>query len=234
MSYVPTSCVLFHGPGSEETGHRAATSYGRLLPFTGSSLKKDGARELVSLLSSRTMVSTSVLVGPIDEASPATSDVLLKVIEELDPRGVKPFLWAWDLGGVSVTLRSRCVLQFCPGVDVRTESYLPNAKSLLKAYSQGDWVTLIESVQGEDDVILLLCAVSEGLRRSSVSLGQRLVTFTFGRRCGLSSMVPRSLPLASCRPFCWPISGPSRGLNEAPRCVAGRGHGRSSSPCLRP
>lgn len=163
MSYVPTSCVLFHGPGSEETGHRAATSYGRLLPFTGSSLKKDGARELVSLLSSRTMVSTSVLVGPIDEASPATSDVLLKVIEELDPRGVKPFLWAWDLGGVSVTLRSRCVLQFCPGVDVRTESYLPNAKSLLKAYSQGDWVTLIESVQGEDDVILLLCAVSEVL-----------------------------------------------------------------------
>lgn len=161
MSYVSTSCVLFHGPGSEEAGHRAATSHGRILPFTGSSLKKDGARDLVSLLSSRTMVATSVLVGPIDEASPATSDVLLKVIEELDPRGVKPFLWAWDLGGVSLTLRSRCILQFCPGVDARTESYLPSARNLLKAYTQGDWATLIESVQSEDDAVLLLRAVSE-------------------------------------------------------------------------
>jgi hypothetical protein len=163
VSYVPTSCILFHGPGSEETGHRTSTSYGRLLPFTGASLKKDGARELVSLLSSRTMTPTSVLVGPIDEVSPATSDVLLKVIEELDPRGVRPFLWAWDIGGVSVTLRSRCVLQFCPGVDVRTEAYLSSAKGLLKAYSQGDWVTLIESVQGEEDTVLMLRAVSEVL-----------------------------------------------------------------------
>lgn len=161
MVYVPTSCILFHGPNAETDGHAAAMAFGRLLPFTGSSLKKDGARELVGLLSHRSVESgqVSVLVGPVDEMNSATSDVLLKTIEEFDPDGTRPFLWAWDLGGVLHTLQSRCIVRFCSGTDTRTESYVTMAASLLKAYLDGDWVTLIEDVREQENFDLLLRAL---------------------------------------------------------------------------
>lgn len=106
---------------------------------------------------------TSVLIGPVDEINPATSDVLLKSIEEFDPAGTRPFLWAWDLGGVTHTLRSRCILQFCAGVDLRTEEYLPIAVSLLKAYREGDWVTLVESLRENESPDILLRALVDTL-----------------------------------------------------------------------
>jgi len=158
--YIPTSCVLYHGPDAETVGHTAALAHGRLLPFTGSDLKKEGARELTSLISrglpggART---GSVLVGPVDEVSSATSDVLLKTIEDFNPGGVRPFLWAWDLGGVANTLKSRCVLQFCPGVDPRLEGYEESSQLVLKSYIEGDWVTLVEELKGENqnmDILL--------------------------------------------------------------------------------
>lgn len=162
-SYEVTSCILFHGPGSEAFGYGAAKAYGRLLPFTGSELKKEGARELVSLLSHRPVGGgrSSVLVGPVDEANPATSDVLLKTIEEFDPDGTRPFLWAWDLGGVSPTLRSRCVLKFCPGTDPRGEAHESTALALLRAYEDGDWVTVIEEVKSYDDLAALMRSVAD-------------------------------------------------------------------------
>ena len=161
MVYEATSCLLFHGPGAESEGYSYAQSFGRLLPFTGSALKKDGAKELVGLLSQRPVGDrrACVFVGPIDEVAPATSDVLLKVIEEFDPNGTRPFLWAWDLGGVSLTLRSRCVLRFCPGVDPRTEAFVSSATVVLKAYTEQDWVTLIEEVKSLEDLDGLLRAV---------------------------------------------------------------------------
>jgi hypothetical protein len=165
VTYTPTSCILYHGPGAESVGHAAALAFGRLLPFTGSSLKKEGARELVALLSQRAVGGgrSSVLVGPVDEVNPATSDVLLKTIEEFDPEGTRPFLWAWDLGGVSLTLRSRCILQFCPGVDARTEGYDTVAESLLAAYHEGDWVTVVEMLKEAESSDLLLRAVVDAL-----------------------------------------------------------------------
>lgn len=161
MVYVPSSCILFHGPGAEDTGHAAAMAFGRILPFTGSSLKKDGARELVGILSHRPVGDgrASVLVGPVDEVNPATADVLLKTIEEFDLEGTRPFLWAWDLGGVPSTLRSRCILRFCPGVDTRTEAYSTESVSILKAYLDGDWATLTEEVKDHENLDLLLRAV---------------------------------------------------------------------------
>lgn len=163
--YRVTSCILFHGPGSESEGYSSATAFGRLLPFTGSELKKEGARELVSLLSHRPVGGGrfSVLVGPVDEANPATSDVLLKTIEEFDPDGTRPFLWAWDLGGVSRTLRSRCILKFCPGNDPRGEAHEATARVLLRAYAEGDWVTLIEEVKEYPDLPGVLRSVTDHL-----------------------------------------------------------------------
>ena len=163
MTYVPTSCILYHGPGAETEGHREALAFGRLLPFTGSSLKKEGARELVSLLSHRPVGGgrASVLVGPVDEVNPATSDVLLKTIEEFDPDGTRPFLWAWDLGGVSHTLRSRCVLRFCPGVDTRGEAHEATAIVLLRAYGEGDWVAVVEEAKAYEDLPALMRSVTD-------------------------------------------------------------------------
>ncbi len=161
--YAITSCILFHGPGAEALGHREALAFGRLLPFTGSELRKEGARELVSLLSRRPVGDgrCSVLVGPVDEVNPATSDVLLKTIEEFDPEGTRPFLWAWDLGGVSHTLRSRCLLQFCPGVDPRGEAHEATALTLLRAYEGGDWVTVTEEVKAYPDLAALMRSVAD-------------------------------------------------------------------------
>lgn len=121
-------------------------------------MKKEGARELVALLSHRPVGDgrSSVLVGPVDEVNPATSDVLLKSIEEFDPDGTRPFLWAWDLGGVAHTLRSRCVLHFCPGLDTRGEAHDATARVLLRAYEEGDWVTVSEEVKGYDDLTGLI------------------------------------------------------------------------------
>lgn len=161
--YTPTSCVLYHGPEAETVGHAAALAHGRLLPFTGSDLKKEGARELTSLISRGLpggAPTGSVLVGPVDEIASATSDVLLKTIEEFNPLGVRPFLWAWDLGGVANTLKSRCVLKFCPGEDPRLEGYEAAAQSVLKFYLDGDWVSLVEELRGENvNLDLLLRSV---------------------------------------------------------------------------
>ncbi len=163
--YIPTSCVLYHGPDAEAVGHAAALSHGRLLPFTGSDLKKEGARELTSLISRGLpggAATGSVLVGPVDEVSSATSDVLLKTIEDFNPEGVRPFLWAWDLGGVANTLKSRCVLQFCPGAESRLEGYEASAQVVLKSYLEGDWVSLVEELKGENQNLdLLLRSVVE-------------------------------------------------------------------------
>lgn len=163
MTYVITSCLLFHGPGAEDRGYKAAQGFGRLLPFTGAALKKDDARELVGLLSHRSVGGgrAAVLVGPVDEVAPATSDVLLKIIEDFDPEGIRPFLWAWDLGGVSHTLRSRCVLQFCPGTDPRTEAFVTMAMAVVKAYLDADWVTLTEELKGQESFDLLLRAIAD-------------------------------------------------------------------------
>lgn len=157
--YIPTSCVLYHGPDAEAVGHAAALAHGRLIPFTGSDLKKEGARELTSLISRGLpggAPTGSVLVGPVDEVSSATSDVLLKTIEDFNPSGVRPFLWAFDLGGVSNTLKSRCVLQFCPGVDSRLEGYEASSQLVLRAYLEGDWVSLVDELKGENQNLDLL------------------------------------------------------------------------------
>lgn len=157
--YETSSCLLFHGPQSESVALGAARNYGTLVPFDSSDLKKEGARAFVELLSSLPVGSgaRSVVVGPLDEASSATSDVLLKTLEEFDPRGVRPFLWAWDLGGVSKTIRSRCVCQFAPGTDERLTDYLPVGRQMVSAYLTRDYVGLIEGwkeSKGDEEVVL--------------------------------------------------------------------------------
>lgn len=111
------SCLLFHGPGARVEALDEGFRSGRLLddPFGSEGLKVEDARRVVELLMSTPVGSEKgvVIVGPMDLANWKASDVLLKSIEEFHER-VKPILWAHDLGGVSDTIRSRCLERWCP------------------------------------------------------------------------------------------------------------------------
>lgn len=156
------SVVIFHGPGAEGAAHEAARNHGLVVPFrnSGEALKKDDARDLVELLSQTPVGSKAwaVAVGPLDEISAAVSDVLLKTLEEFNPSGIRPFLWARDLGGVSSTIKSRCLNEFVPGVDERIESSRYQAEKLLSAYIQKNWtdlVTKLKESKGDEEFVLL-------------------------------------------------------------------------------
>lgn len=156
------SALLYHGPGAEGAAHDAAQKFGRVIPFgePGAVLKKDAARELVSLLNQTPVGSRpwSVVVGPIDEVRPDTADILLKTLEDPNPVGVRPFLWARDLGSVLPTIRSRCLLEFVPGEDERVLLQRPQAEQLLSLYIQKNWTDLVselKDIKGEEEFVLL-------------------------------------------------------------------------------
>lgn len=114
-----SSVILFHGPGARQAAVDEASQQGRLVapPFGDEGLKTDEAREVVELLYSTPIGDDPgvLVVGPMDEANPKASDVLLKVLEEGDLRVAIPILWANDLGAVSPTIRSRCLHRWVNG-----------------------------------------------------------------------------------------------------------------------
>jgi hypothetical protein len=108
------SCLLFHGPGARATALERAHVTGRLLadPIGDEGLGVDEAREAVRLLQMTPvgMDKGVVVIGPMDRLrSFDANDALLKHIEEFEDRFVQPILWAHDYGGVSETIRSRCL-----------------------------------------------------------------------------------------------------------------------------
>ena len=112
------SCLLYHGPDAESYALQQAELAGRLLapPFGKDGLKVDDARQIVSLLGSTPvgMQVGVVVVGPMELANSKSSDVLLKSIEEFQGGFVRPILWANDIGGVTSTIRSRCIDVWVP------------------------------------------------------------------------------------------------------------------------
>lgn len=161
-----SSCLLFHGPGSRQTAVDRAYEIGRLMapPFGDEGLKVEDARQVVELLLS-TPIGTEVgvvVVGPMDQANYKASDVLLKCIEESPNRFVRPILWAYDLGDVSATIRSRCLDQWCPstGEDMENDEILPVAWKLISAVLDGEWENLLSVHRAKTDEIALLQALS--------------------------------------------------------------------------
>jgi len=69
------------------------------------------AREAVRILSTRTIGERRgvLVLGPMDLANDKSCDVLLKSIEEIDPEGTFPILWANDLSEVRETIVNRCL-----------------------------------------------------------------------------------------------------------------------------
>jgi hypothetical protein len=117
-------------------------------PFGEDGLKTDDAREVVNLLNSTPVGDHTgyVLIGPMDRVSDKASDVLLKSLEEADPNRVCPILWAHDVGGVRPTVRSRCLVVWCPSTkDVETP-FQGEATKIYTAIQNDDFLSIVDTV----------------------------------------------------------------------------------------
>ena len=109
-----SSALLYYGPGAREEALEEAYRLGELMtpPFGDEGLKVEEARAFVEALQLPPFDGIGcVIAGPMDMATPAASDVLLKSIEEFGDY-VRPILWAHDLDGVTPTIRSRCLARW--------------------------------------------------------------------------------------------------------------------------
>ena len=164
------SCFLFHGPGARQAAIAKAHEVGSLAapPFGDNGLKVDEARAAVRTLleGSISFELRVIIAGPMDEATPEASDVLLKRIEEFEEDIVQPILWAHDLGDVTATIRSRCLDFWSPreGPEVDNDAVLGAAWELVNAAREGDCFSLPAKVKSlSKELPELLAAVAEVL-----------------------------------------------------------------------
>jgi hypothetical protein len=147
-----TSPFLLHGPSARAEAVKLAATLGRLLrpPIGDEGLKIADSRDIVELLDNSPLGDAPgvIIVGPLCRASPATTDVLLKTIEEVDPARVRPVFWATSDTEVSATVRSRCLLRWCPGVEETNEALLASVRTTLRACLESDVASIIESTKG--------------------------------------------------------------------------------------
>lgn len=131
------STILYYGLAARKMALEEAGKLGRLMtdPFGDNGLKIDEAREIVSILQSGSLggLKGTLVVGPMDRVPPKSSDVLLKTLEEFDDSIVQPILWAYDLNGVSPTIRSRCVSIFVSEIPEEDQELENSARYLVEA-----------------------------------------------------------------------------------------------------
>ena len=92
----------------------------------------------------------SLLVGPIDAATPEAADALLKTLEEVSKTSLRLILWADYLREVSPTIRSRCLVDWCPPKKTWLSplSYMNDAaKELHSAWEKEDWFQVLVVVE---------------------------------------------------------------------------------------
>lgn len=140
MSVVDVpSAILYHGPTAQGRSAEAAGTWGRVVGTFGhprEGLNTEGVREAVSVLTSPPIgdVRGSVVIGPIDILTlEGVADIFLKTLEERHVDSPRPFLWAWDLGSVRPTIRSRCLAEWCPGTVRYDKSLMDSAKAAVEA-----------------------------------------------------------------------------------------------------
>ncbi len=130
--------ILFHGPAARDLALKAADAPGFLPvspPVGDEGLGVAEAREISDVFSRAVIGDAwgSLVIGPLDQATPEAADALLKLLEELDSAPVQPFLWALDLGGVSTTVRSRTRPLWAPGGSFSPLAYQQGAAKDLVA-----------------------------------------------------------------------------------------------------
>lgn len=164
-----SSCILFHGPSARQAALDEAPRIGRLIapPFGDAGLKAVEAREFAALMRATPLGDGVgvVIAGPMDNtAAQKGSDVLLKCVEEFNPKVMYPLLWAHDLNGVMGTIRSRCLDRWCPG-EVRYEEPVVQAANQIVSDVLGGRLWKVPAlVAGQhDDLHGLLGALSEAV-----------------------------------------------------------------------
>ena len=162
---VFVSCLLFYGPGAEEEALQRSDDIGRLLaePFGAEGLKVADSREITSLMAAPPVGSGIgvVIIGPMDRATPEAQDALLKHLEEFDPTTIQPILWTIDLGAVFGTIRSRCLMEWCPHGAVPEMEHLDAATSLVRSAIDRDYASIIGGLKEyEGDNRAMLDAVA--------------------------------------------------------------------------
>lgn len=173
-----TSSLLFHGPTAHKKAHEAASLYGRILldPSCPKGLRKGDSRAAIEFHLNPPVSDRlgSLILGPLDTATPSASDALLKMVEEPNP-SARPFLWALDLGGVAPTIRSRCLALWSPQDAALTEKIDP----IVKDAAKGDPVaiySLLESSESPEEVAkkVLAYLASKTPTEPELALYQRL------------------------------------------------------------
>lgn len=142
--------TLFHGPSARDRAVALSLTLGRPVsdPLGDSGLKVDDSRALVELASSSGIGDRppSVVVGPLDAATPEASDALLKTLEDLCEGPLSIVLWADHLRGVSGTIQSRTFAVWCPEGPTTPDplAYLKEpAQNLAKALMENDPVKIL-------------------------------------------------------------------------------------------
>jgi hypothetical protein len=142
-----SSAMLFHGPDALAQTQDASAFYGRvLLTVGGEKLLKEDSRGAISVHLNPPVYDRpgALVIGPMDKATSAASDSLLKMVEEPNPLA-RPFLWAHDLGSVSPTIRSRCLTFYAPG----SATVLATVTDTLKDAVRGDPVAIRDLIKGD-------------------------------------------------------------------------------------
>ncbi len=143
--------ILFYGPMARDAAINRASKIGRPVsdPVGDKGLKVDDSRKIVLLAGSSGVGDKppTIVVGPLDLATPEAADALLKTLEDLAEGPLRIVLWADYLKGVIGTIRSRTLCKWCPP----SRTYLdpldwiqPSADDLCKAVVVGDEIKVLE------------------------------------------------------------------------------------------
>jgi hypothetical protein len=99
--------TLYHGPGAKD--YIKGLSHHRMFFYGEEGLKVDDARSILDMVQIPPIGGKgyTVVIGPLEDATLNALDALLKTLEE-PPEGFSFILWAYDLGMVRETVKSRC------------------------------------------------------------------------------------------------------------------------------
>jgi hypothetical protein len=148
--------LLFHGPLARDAAVAEGQKLGRPLdPLGDKGLKIADSRAIskMALMPGIGDRPPSLVVGPLDSATPEAADALLKTIEEIADKPLQLIFWANDIRSVIKTIRSRCFNRWCPApIDGRGYqdplSHLKgHATALMRAGLEGDVGRLLASLE---------------------------------------------------------------------------------------
>jgi len=174
---------LYHGPAARDIAVAAGVSAGRPLrdPMGDAGLKVDDSRIIVEMAQNPGVGAKppTLVVGPLDIASPEALDALLKTLEDLSESPLRLLLWADHLSGVTPTILSRTHETWCPA----SSNHLDNLHHL-----KGDALRLCGAALEQDRV--RICSILHEAGKEWPDLLRALCAPLAQKMCDISSPAP--------------------------------------------